>query len=161
MSSVLSKRSRLSQLPNISIKPDLSPKERDIESKLLKERRSLISNGVDSKLIKLRGNLIYVNNVKHGSVFKLSESLKTGSSTDQSTDVSIVIHPSHSHNPPIGDSSHVSSLSVSTSANQIQPTSPVSSLSYIIPSPSLNSTQLKFNPLAPLVLCHISFHPPR
>ena len=96
-------------------------------------------------MIKLRGNLIYVNNVKHGvvvdSVFKLSESLKTGSSTDQSTDVSIVIHPSHSHNPPIGDSSDVSSLSVSTSANQIQPTSPVSSLSYIIPSPSLNSTQ--------------------
>ena len=145
VSSVLSKRSRLSQLPNISIKPDLSPKVRDIASKLLKERRSLISNGVDSKLIKLRGNLIYVNNVKHGvvvdSVFKLLESLKTGSSTDQSTDVSIVIHPSHSHNPTIGDSSDVSSLSVSTSANQIQPTSPVSSLSYVIPSPSLNSTQ--------------------
>ena len=92
VSSVLSKRSRLSQLPNISIKPDLFPKERDIESKLLKERRSLISNGVDSKLIKLRGNLIYVNNVNHGvvvdSVFKLyslpsnsdlsSETLKTG-----------------------------------------------------------------------------------
>ena len=122
MSSILSKRSKLSQISN---KPDLLPKERNIESMLLKERISLNSTGVYSKLIKLRGISIYVNNVKHGvvvdSVFKLcplpsnrhlsSENSKPVSSSDQSTDVSVVIPPNHSHNLPIGDLPDVNSMS--------------------------------------------------
>ena len=54
--SVLSQRYKLAKSPGISIKPDLSPKERAIESMLLKECRALITSGVDHKEIKIRGN---------------------------------------------------------------------------------------------------------
>jgi len=58
--SILSKRSRLKDLPSIRIKPDMSKQERKVESLLLKERRQLINSGQDRKSIKIRFNTIYV-----------------------------------------------------------------------------------------------------
>lgn len=66
--SVLSNRRKLASLPGISIKPDLPPHERQVESLLLKERWSLIQNGVPKNSIKIKKNSIFVNNEKHGII---------------------------------------------------------------------------------------------
>ena len=68
VASVLSNRKKLATTPGISIKPDLSPEDRKVESLLLKERRSLIHSGVDRKEIKIKGNTLLVNKEKHGHV---------------------------------------------------------------------------------------------
>ena len=68
VSSVLANRRQLSSLPNISIKPDMSPQDRKVESILLKQRRDLISSGTDARSIKLRKNTLYVNGRKYGMV---------------------------------------------------------------------------------------------
>ena len=73
-SSILANRSKLKTLPGISIKPDMSPQEKATESILLKERYSLISEGVSRKSIKIVGSSLFVNNVKHGSVIDLKYS---------------------------------------------------------------------------------------
>lgn len=65
---ILSSKSKLSAQSGVSIKPDLTPQERQSESLLLKERRALINSGVDRKAIKIRGNALFVNLEKHGSV---------------------------------------------------------------------------------------------
>lgn len=64
--SVLANRHKLSDSPGITIKADLTKKERAIESLLLKERWALIQSGVIRKNIKIRGNVILVHNKKHG-----------------------------------------------------------------------------------------------
>ena len=68
-----SKRSITSS--EITIKPDMTYEERKTETVLLKERRTLINQGVERKHIRLRGNSIYVNNKLHGTVqnFELSK----------------------------------------------------------------------------------------
>ena len=69
VTNILLNRYKLSDHPGIRIKrPDLSRKERLIESILLKERRNLIDTGVDSKSIKLKGNSLFVNNLRFGFV---------------------------------------------------------------------------------------------
>ena len=68
VSSILSNRRKLTSQPGIFIKADLTPKERFIESLLLKERRSLIDSGIDRSDIKIRGSAIYVKKQKHASV---------------------------------------------------------------------------------------------
>ena len=68
VSSILSNRRKLASQPGIFIKADLTPKERLIESLLLKERRSLIDSGIDRSDIKIRGSAIYVKKRKHASV---------------------------------------------------------------------------------------------
>ena len=68
VSSVLANRRQLSNLPNISIKPDMSPQARKVESILLKQRRDLISSGTDARSIKLRRNTLFVNGRKQGMV---------------------------------------------------------------------------------------------
>lgn len=64
-------RSRF-QLPadtavNVTIRRDLTKDERNIESTLLRERRSLIDSGTDSSLIRLRGSRLYLNSRLYGS----------------------------------------------------------------------------------------------
>lgn len=76
---ILSQRSKLSNFPSISIKADLTRSERAIESLLLKERRSLITSGIDRKLIKIRGNSIFVNNKRHGKATESTFDLCTSS----------------------------------------------------------------------------------
>ena len=63
---VLSCKSSLSS--GIAIKPDMSAEERKIESILLKERRSLIDSGTESKHIKIRGNGLYINHKLYAAV---------------------------------------------------------------------------------------------
>ena len=91
---VLSNRHRLSKVdcPNVSLKPFMSIAERKTESILLKERRALIDSGVERKYIKIRGNSIYVNNIKVGSANKDSfVRHKTLQGQSQDNDTSIVI----------------------------------------------------------------------
>lgn len=52
----------------LRLKPDLSPEDRKIEQLLLKERWSLIQNGVERKSIKLRKNNLLVDSKHYGSV---------------------------------------------------------------------------------------------
>ena len=66
--SILSKRAKLADMPGISIKPDMSKEQRKVESVLLYERRKLIQSGIVSKCIRLKGDSLFVNNKKHGSV---------------------------------------------------------------------------------------------
>ena len=66
--SCVSNRSKLSIMPNIAIKSFMTPTERVIESILLHEHRSLISNGTDRKSIRIKGNCILVHNQPYGRV---------------------------------------------------------------------------------------------
>ena len=68
VSTILANRAKLVSNPTISIKPDMTKHERVVESVLLKERRSLINSGLARKSIRIRGNTLYVNNTKLGSV---------------------------------------------------------------------------------------------
>jgi len=70
--------SRTSSLPNgIRLKPDMTKDERLTESILLKERWSLIQKKIERKVIKIRGNKIFVSNKLHGEVKDSSLVLKT------------------------------------------------------------------------------------
>lgn len=55
-------------LPGIGIKPEMSRKERKTESMLVQERWKLISTGTERQNIKIRGNTLYANKTKYGSV---------------------------------------------------------------------------------------------
>ena len=66
--SLLSNRYKLASTKGFFIKPLMSRDERRIESILLKKRRDLITSGVSSSQIKLRGNLLFVNKKRLGSV---------------------------------------------------------------------------------------------
>ena len=65
---ILGNRRSLADHPGISVKPDLSPDDRRIESLLLKQRRVLISSGTNSKDIRLHGNSLSIKGKKYGSV---------------------------------------------------------------------------------------------
>lgn len=66
--SILMLRYKLSSRPGIGVKPDMSLEERKVESLLLKERRRFIDHGIERSAIKIRGNSIFVNKNKTGSV---------------------------------------------------------------------------------------------
>ena len=65
---ILGKKRQLSQHPHISIKPDLVPKVRKIESILLKQRRELITSGNDPRVIKIRKHTLLCNGREYGVV---------------------------------------------------------------------------------------------
>ena len=69
----------------ISIKHDLSPTERQIESTLLKERWQLLQSGVDRKSIKIKGPNIFVAGKLHARVTNGALLKENPSPTDQST----------------------------------------------------------------------------
>ena len=69
--SVLANRLHLShssQYPHLSIKPDLTPEARKVESILLKQRRELITSGTNPRDIKIRRDTLLINSRKHGVV---------------------------------------------------------------------------------------------
>ena len=68
VATILANRVKLSQMPHISIKPDLSAAERKVESILLKERRKLISSGTPRSHIKLSKGSLFVHNREYGKV---------------------------------------------------------------------------------------------
>ena len=65
---VLANRHKISKSdhPNVFLKPFMTVAERKTESTLLRERRALIESGIERKLIKIRGNSIFVNKRKVG-----------------------------------------------------------------------------------------------
>ena len=67
ISSIMANRSKLSST-NLSIKPHMSPLEREIESLLLKERRKLIDNMTPAKHIQIRQNQLLVSGNIHAKV---------------------------------------------------------------------------------------------
>ena len=64
---VLSNRASIKS-SQISIKPDLTKDEREINNILLKERRALINDGIEQKNIMMRGNTLYLNKKPYGFV---------------------------------------------------------------------------------------------
>ena len=68
VSTILANRGKLTRDSGFSIKPDMTPVERAIESKLLHERRELINTGIERSRIRIRGNTLYLNKKKYGSV---------------------------------------------------------------------------------------------
>ena len=66
---VLANRYKISKTdhPNVFLKPYMTVAERKTESILLRERRALIESGIERKLIKIRGNSIFINKIKVGS----------------------------------------------------------------------------------------------
>ncbi len=93
VSSILSQRGKLKG-SGLSIKADLNKEDRKIDQLLMSHRWSLIQSGTSRQLIKIRGNSIFVNNVKKGSVtggvFSESESNLLSDTEDQSLPLSNV-----------------------------------------------------------------------
>ena len=65
---ILSNTRRLSDSPGISIRRDLSSADREVHSILIKERRSLLSSGVNSCDVKIKATSLYVPNSLYGEV---------------------------------------------------------------------------------------------
>ncbi len=74
VSAILSNRSKLTK-SKVYIKPYMTPSERNSESILLKERKSLISSGANPKDIKVKRNKLLLNGSVYGSVQGSSFSL--------------------------------------------------------------------------------------
>ena len=66
--SILMQRKKLSSRLGITIKPDMSLEDHKVESLLLKHLRFLINEGVEISAVKIRGNSIFVNRKKIGTV---------------------------------------------------------------------------------------------
>ena len=66
---VLAKRASPDLLAEgLRIKPDLTKEQRDAEHLLLYERRLLIDAGTESRLIRIRGNSLFIGPRRHASV---------------------------------------------------------------------------------------------
>ena len=74
VSTILASRPKLDK--GISIKPDMAKQEREIESLIFKERRSLITSVMQSKEIKIRGKSLYVSNALYGCVDYVDSEIK-------------------------------------------------------------------------------------
>lgn len=85
VSSILANRRKLCSNPNVSIKPDMTHEERAIKSTLLRERRQLINEGIERSNINIRGNVLFVNKKKYGSVVNAEFSLYNPISTEGGT----------------------------------------------------------------------------
>ena len=64
---ILVNRRKLSEMPGISIKPVMSPQERQREKFVLQERRKLLQSGINKTDIRIRGDSLFVNGNKYGS----------------------------------------------------------------------------------------------
>ncbi len=85
VSSLLSQRKKLKDTPGVSIKPDMSPDERKVDFVLMSKRWDIIQSGTAREHIKIRGNSIYVNNLKKGFVDLVDFSYKEIDTTAQVT----------------------------------------------------------------------------
>lgn len=66
--SILKNRKELASRPEITVKPDLPPAKRKVQSILLKERWSLINLGESRSDIRISGNSLYLRRDKYGTV---------------------------------------------------------------------------------------------
>lgn len=69
----------------------MSPQEKATELILLKERFTLISEGVSRKSIKIVGSALLINNVKHGSVINSKYSRTNNQIPPQQSSPSITV----------------------------------------------------------------------
>ena len=109
--SILGNRRKLADKPGISIKPDMTKEQRQVESLLLKERRALTEDGTDKSLIRIRGNALYVKSNLHGSVVNSKFVLHSNPQPVNSQPSSHELSPSHS---PLGSTLNSSSLTTTT-----------------------------------------------
>ena len=70
----------------------MSLQERKVKALILKERRSLINSGTDSKHIKIRGNSLFVRNNVFGSVDVTGSELKFIFSSNNTPNSSLVLN---------------------------------------------------------------------
>ena len=122
VATILSSRHKISRSehPHVFLKPYMTITERKTESTLLKERRVLIDSGVERKLIKIRGNSIYINKTKVGSANEATFTRllqRNISESDQQVQPH-VIDPS----PTRQDTTNVPSASVTNSDTNTMPT---------------------------------------
>ena len=87
VSSILSNKSRLADKPSIGIRADLPPHLRKSRSIVLKQRRDLISSGVNPSVIKAGNLSLYVHGKKFGSVVNQEFQLSTDSDLERPTPV--------------------------------------------------------------------------
>ena len=81
-SSLLSQRKKLKDTPGVFIKPDMPVHERKVDSILLTKRWEIIQSGTAREHIKLKGNSIFVHNVKIGYVDPVDFTFKDCKVTD-------------------------------------------------------------------------------
>uniref|UniRef100_A0A1X7U3F8 Uncharacterized protein n=1 Tax=Amphimedon queenslandica TaxID=400682 RepID=A0A1X7U3F8_AMPQE len=87
VSSILSNKFRLADKPSIGIRADLPPHLRKSRSIVLKQRRDLITSGVNPSVIKAGNLSLYVHGKKFGSVVDQKFQLCTDSDLERSTPV--------------------------------------------------------------------------
>ena len=125
VSVILSNKRMLVNSPSISVRPDLSSSEKVALSLLLKECRSLITSGVDSRHIKIKQNCLYSQGHLHGKV--VDGSFVPEPTPSHSDHVSAAVTPSDAPPnliPPSDSLSNVSPIFSPTSARFSSPSSP-------------------------------------
>ena len=110
---VLSNLDKIS--PPFSVKPDMTPEQRSIESKLLKERFNLIQQSFSRRNIKICNSRLYVSDrlyseVKN-SVFQLSSATSHSSPTVRKPDSPMSDSDSSASRPEVAQPDHGSSQS--------------------------------------------------
>ena len=115
VTSILSNRHKISKAdcPNVFLKPFMSTAERKTESTLLKKRRTLIDSGVERKLIKIRGNSLYINKAKVGSANE-DIFIQHQQSRDQSQDPILLTRHGTNNAMPTNVASSAASIAMST-----------------------------------------------
>ena len=102
--------------PPVTIKADLTPAERRVQSVLLRERRKLIENGHDRRAIKLRNSSLYLSGRLHGTVVNYSYQMHP-------LLADFILEPTQRSNTPTSstDAQDTASVSLSTSNPQDAP----------------------------------------
>ena len=118
VSVILSNKRSLSSSSGVYIRPDLTPAQKFNLNILLKERRSLLSSGYQSRDIKISNNSIFIQNSLYGKVVNKSFVRFNDSHSNLSDDVSL--DPSTSlliqHSPPrMSNLTHQLLLTISSS----------------------------------------------
>ena len=114
VANVLAKSSSLT--PPVTIKADLTPAERRVQSVLLRERRKLIEDGHERRAIKLRNSSLYLSGRLHGTVVNYSYQMHP-------LLADFILEPTQRSNTPTSstDTQDTASVSLSTSNPQDAP----------------------------------------
>ena len=137
VSVILSNRSKLTK-SKVYIKPYMTPSERNSESILLKERKSLISSGANPKDIKVKSNKLLLNGSVYGSVQGSSFSLNVQNSIQVSSDSHVDVDPVDS-TPPNAPKPPFENEPSSSSSSSIQSNSPDGYNSTLLDHPTVSS----------------------
>ena len=134
--SILTNRTKLAT--GIFVKPDMSLQERKVEALILKERRSLINSGTDSKHIKIRGNSLFVRNNVFGSVDVTGSELKFIFSSNNTPNSSLVLNNGSTTTVSSNTTTVATASSVATVACDDPQSSPATASVFV---PAANSNE--------------------